>query len=226
MKLTYFGHSALLLETSSHRLLMDPFLTGNPKATVAAADVECDFILLTHGHEDHLGDTVAIARRTGATVVANYELAHYVKSLGVESIVPMNLGGRWAAPFGIVQLTPAIHSSSVTGPDGVPIYLGNPGGLLLHVDGQVIYNTGDSALTYDFKLIGERHRVDLAILPIGDFFTMGIEDALTAVDFIRPRRVVPVHYDTFPPIVVDAADFARRSSAPVCVLAPGEALDL
>lgn len=226
MKLTYLGHSALLLETSTHRLLMDPFLTGNPKAAVDAGEIVADFVLLTHGHEDHLGDTVDIAKRTGATVIANWELAHYVKSMGVENIVPMNLGGRFQAAFGTVKLTPAVHSSSVTGPDGRSLFLGNPGGFLLHVDDKVIYNVGDSALTYDFKLIGERHRVDLAIVPIGDFFTMGIEDALTAVDFIQPKQVVPVHYDTFPPIEVDAAEFARRSSAPVKVLAPGEALDL
>jgi len=225
MKLTYLGHSALLLETSTHRVLMDPFLTGNPKAAAEASAIQADFILLTHGHEDHLGDTVDIALRTGATVVANWELAHYVKSFGVDNIVPMNLGGWFTAPFGKIKLTPALHSSSVTGPDGRSIYLGNPGGFLIHADEQMIYNTGDTALTYDFKLIGERHRVDLLILPIGDFFTMGIEDALMAVDFIQPRQVVPVHYDTFPPIEVDAAEFARRSSAPVQVLAPGGVLE-
>jgi L-ascorbate metabolism protein UlaG (beta-lactamase superfamily) len=228
MKITYLGHSCVLIETTSHRLLIDPFLTGNTKAAAKAEDIECDYILLTHGHDDHVGDTVSIAKRTGATVIANHEIATYFADQGLQT-TGMNIGGAQQFPFGRVKLTIAHHSSSLTTENGF-LYMGNPVGILLTLDGKTIFHAGDTSLFLDMKLIGERNSIDLALLPIGDVFTMGIDDAVKAAEFLRAKAVLPVHYDTFPPIVADAHAFAEKLKASTQAiphpLKPGESLTL
>lgn len=225
MKLTYHGQSACLIETGAHRVLIDPFLTGNPLAVVKADEVDCDFVLLTHGHADHLGDTVPIAERCGATVVACFELAMYLASKGLQ-VHPMHIGGAHAFPFGSVKLTIAHHGTGLIEEDGTMIYLGNPAGLLIKAEGKTIYHAGDTGLFYDMKLIGELNAIDLALLPIGDNFTMGIDDACKAAEFLKPGRVVPVHYNTFDLIRQDPTEFAEKCPCPVNVLAPGESLEV
>jgi L-ascorbate metabolism protein UlaG (beta-lactamase superfamily) len=229
MKLTYLSHSCFLVETSSHRLLIDPFLTGNPLAKVKAADVECDFILISHGHEDHMGDAVAIAQRTDATVIANFEVAMTCANRGVKKIHPMNPGGAWNFPFGRVKLTIAHHSSSNATADGGFLYLGNPCGILITADGKTLYHAGDTALFLDMKLIGELNKIDVAMLPIGDNFTMGIDDAALAVEFLKAKLAIPMHFNTFDLIKVDANAFAEKvkaGGAHAKVLAAGESIEI
>ena len=225
MKLTYLAQSGFLAETTSHKLLIDPFLSGNPLAVTDPESLECDYILLTHGHGDHLGDTIPIARRTGATVIATFELAMYLANKGL-SVHPMGIGGQFSFPFGNVKFTIAHHSSGFIEEDGTIICLGNPAGLLLKADDLTIYHAGDTALFYDMKLIGEANDIDMAILPIGDNFTMGIDDSLKAVDFLKPKRVIPVHFNTFPIIEADPEMFKAKCPVPVDVLVPGESLEL
>lgn len=226
MRVTYLGHSCFLVETAQARLLLDPFLTGNPRASCAAADVTCDYILVSHGHEDHLGDALAISKRCGAPIVANYEIAEYFSAQGATTH-GMNPGGGWNFPFGRVKLTLAHHSSSVEA--GLkPVYLGVACGLLLSVDGRHLYHAGDTALFLDMQLIG-RVGLDLALLPIGDNYTMGPEDAVEALHLLRPKVAVPMHYNTWPPIAQDAAAFAARAAQAghvVKPLQPGESLTL
>lgn len=224
MQLTYFGHSCFLLETARARLLLDPFLTDNPNAPVKAADVRCDFILVSHGHEDHSGDALAISKRCDAPIIANYEIAEYFGAQGAKTH-GMNPGGGFNFPFGRVKLTIAHHTSSVNA--GLnPIYLGVPCGLVISADGKNVYHAGDTALFLDMQLIG-RVGLDLALLPIGDNYTMGPEDALTALDFLKPKLAVPMHYNTWPPIAQDAGKFASEAAKhgqTVRVLQAGETL--
>ncbi len=224
-KITWLGHSAFKIDTGTHTILIDPFLTGNPLAPVKADDLHPDFILLTHGHGDHVGDTVSIAKRTNATVVGNFEVANWIAKQGVKNVSPQNTGGTGNYAFGSVKLTIAFHSSSM--PDGS--YGGQPNGLLITLSGGLkIYHSGDTAFFSDFQLIGEAG-VDVAMLPIGDFFTMGPEECVRAVRLVRPRYVLPTHYNTFPPIVQDAAEWAnmvtRRTEAAAIVLDPGGSHD-
>lgn len=205
VRLTFHGHAAWSLDVDGVKILMDPFLSGNPIADVGPDEVEADYILITHAHGDHVGDTVAIARRTGATVISNFEIANWCMAQGVTAH-PLHLGGGKEFPFGRVELTIAHHGSSF--PDGS--YGGNPAGLIIKAGGKTIYNAGDTGLFYDMKLIGEMHKPDIALLPIGDNFTMGPEAALKAVELIQPRRVIPMHYNTFDLIAQDAETFARR----------------
>lgn len=209
MHLTYLSHSCFLVETSTHRLIIDPFLTGNPLAKTKADDVECDFVIVTHGHDDHMADAVSIARRTGATIIANFEVALTCASRGAKNIHPMNPGGAWQAPFGRVKMTIAHHSSSTQTDNGF-LYLGNPCGVLITADGKTLYHAGDTALFLDMKLIGELNNIDVAMVPIGDNFTMGIDDAAIAVDFLKAKMAIPMHYNTFDLIKVDPNAFASK----------------
>jgi L-ascorbate metabolism protein UlaG (beta-lactamase superfamily) len=222
MKLTYLSHSCFLIETATHRLLVDPFLTGNPLARVKPEEVECDFILVSHGHEDHLGDAVVIAKRTGATIISTFEVAMDCAGQGAKAH-PMQIGGAWHFPFGRVKLTIAHHSSSSATENGFA-YLGNPAGLLITTDGKTIYHAGDTGLFLDMKLIGELDRIDVALLPIGDNFTMGPEDAGRAVEFLNARLAIPMHFNTFDLIKVDPQRFAEAAPGKVRVLAVGESL--
>jgi L-ascorbate metabolism protein UlaG (beta-lactamase superfamily) len=226
MKVTHLAHSCFPLETTKSRILVDPFLNENALAPVKADQVTVDYILISHGHDDHTGDALEIAKRCGATIVGNYEIAEYFAAKGAKTH-GMNPGGAHAFPFGRLKLTLAFHSSSIeTGLH--PIYLGNPCGLLIEADGFRIYHAGDTALFSDMQLIG-RNGLDLAMLPIGDNFTMGIEDAAAALDFLKPKIAVPMHYNTWPLITVDAQLFveaAARTDHTVRVLKPGESLTL
>jgi L-ascorbate metabolism protein UlaG (beta-lactamase superfamily) len=205
-RVSWLGHACLQVETDGTTLLIDPFLTDNPAAAAKAKDVKADFILVSHGHGDHVGDTVDIAKRTGATVICNYEMSGWFQRQGVKLVHGQQHGGGHAFPFGRVKLTLAFHGSML--PDGT--YGGNPCGFLLTLkDGKKIYDAADTGLFGDMKLIGEEG-IDLAILPIGDNFTMGPDDALRAVKLIGPRKVMPIHYNTWPLIAQDGAAWANR----------------
>jgi L-ascorbate metabolism protein UlaG (beta-lactamase superfamily) len=224
-KLTWYGHSTFALDIDGSNILVDPFLKDNPFAPVTADTVEADYILVTHGHGDHVGDTVEIAQRTGATVISNFEICNWLQAQGVSKLHPQHIGGGFHHPFGYLKLTIAHHGSSL--PDGS--YGGNPCGLLLDVNGKRIYMAGDTGLFYSMRLIGEEG-IDLAVLPIGDNFTMGPDDALRAVQLIEPRIVIPIHYDTFDVIKQDPHAWAARvredtSTEPV-VLSAGESYTL
>lgn len=221
-KVQWLGHACLLVESDDKSILIDPFLTDNPAAAVKAKDVAADFILVSHGHGDHVGDTIAIAKRTGATVVANYEISEWLQQQGLTKVHGQQHGGSHGFPFGRVKLTLAFHGSVL--PDGT--YGGNPCGFLLYLnDGTKIYDAADTGLFGDMKLIGEEG-IDLAILPIGDNYTMGPDDALRAVKLIGPKRVLPIHYNTWDLIAQDAQAWAGRvrkeTGAEPVVLKPGE----
>jgi len=220
MKITFGGHSCFCIEDEGHKLIIDPFLTGNPHAVWKPEEIDVQFILVTHGHGDHLGDALEIARRTGATIIAPNELALYCSSKGA-NIHPMHIGGSRQFPFGKVKLTPALHGSAIE--EGL-IYTGNPCGFLLFMNEKVIYHAGDTGLCSDMKLIGEYTPVDLALLPIGDNFVMGIEDAVEAAKFVKAKQVVPMHYNTFDLIKQDPLDFKKRLNgiAACAILQPGE----
>ncbi len=225
VKITWLSHAAFLLETAGTKILIDPFITGNPLSPVTADSVEADYILVSHGHGDHVGDTVEIAKRTGATVVANFEIANWLGEKGVEKVHPQHIGGGFDYPWGRVKLTIAHHGSQL--PDGS--YGGNPCGFLLYIEGRKIYHACDTGLFYDMKLIGEEG-IDLAILPIGDNFTMGPDDALRAVKLLEPKNVLPIHYDTFDLIAQDPDSWAHRveneTGATPVVLKPGGTMEL
>ena len=222
-KLTWHGHSCFLLETDDGtRILFDPWLNDNPKADIGADEIgELDFILVSHGHFDHFADCIDIAKRTGATVVSTFELVAFTQEKGVENGHGMNIGGGYQFPFGRVKLTPAVHTGSVDG-DEEGAYTTDPAGFLLNLEGgKRLYFAGDTALITDMQLL--EGQVDVALLPIGDNFTMGPDDAVRAVDFIRPRTVIPMHYDTFEVIEQDPEGFRRMvgDRARVEVLEPG-----
>lgn len=209
MQFTYYGHSCFAVVINGVRLLFDPFITGNPKASAVDVEhIEADYILITHGHGDHLADAVAVAQRTGAMVISNYEIASWLSKQGVEKTHGMNFGGSYALPFGKAKYVVAVHSSTL--PDGTPG--GNPGGFVVSAGAKAFYYAGDTALTYDMKLIGEEFDVHFAVLPVGDTFTMGPADAARAAEFVGTRTVIGVHYDTFPPIAIDH-DAARATFA-------------
>lgn len=205
---TWHGHGCWSFDFDETKVLIDPFLSDSPSADAGPDDVEADFILLTHGHGDHFGDTVAIAERTGATVVATFELASYCESKGLKTH-PMNIGGGHDFPFGRVEMTIAHHSSGLIDEEGRPIYLGDPAGFIIRAQEKTIYFAGDTGLFLDMKLIGDRNRLDLAFLPIGDNFTMGIEDAITAAEYLKPKTVIPMHYGTWEVIATDPRAFAE-----------------
>ncbi len=199
MKITFYGHASLSIEVGGKHILVDPFISGNPKAAHIAIDsLQADYILLTHAHQDHILDVEAIAKRTNATIVSNWEISTYYGNKGFNSH-PMNHGGSWNFDFGKVKYVNAVHSSSF--PDGT--YGGNPGGFVIESEHKNIYIAGDTALTMDMKLIPLRTKLDLAILPIGDNFTMDIDDAILAAEFVECDKILGVHFDTFGYIEID-----------------------
>ncbi|WP_417391145.1 metal-dependent hydrolase [Gimesia sp.] len=224
-KITWLGHSSFQIETAGKTILLDPFFTGNPSAILEAATVEADAIIVSHGHGDHVGDTVDIAKRTGALVIANFEIIEWMGKQGIENVHPQHIGGTHQYDFGTVKLTIAHHGSML--PDGSNG--GSPCGILLKLDGGTIYFAADTGLFYDMKLIGEEG-VDLAILPIGDNFTMGPADSVKATKLIQPKRVLPMHYNTWPLIEQDASAWADQirgqTDAEPVVLEPGGSCSL
>lgn len=221
MQISYHGHSVVKIISASKTILIDPFITGNGQTDLNAADEKVDVIILTHGHNDHFGDTVDLAKRNNATVIATFELAEYIESLGI-NVHAMGIGGAYDFEFGRVKFTQAFHSSSYTTEEGDIIYGGMPAGVLLTIQDKTIYHAGDTALFGDMELIGERNNIDVAFLPIGDNFTMGPEDAAYAVQLLKPQIVVPIHYNTFPPIKQDPQTFKNLvDSAEVQVLDAG-----
>lgn len=202
MKINFFGHSCFSVETGGFTVLFDPFITPNEKAaSIRLADVKADFILLSHGHSDHVADAVALAQQNDATVVANWEIVSWLGKQGITKTHPLNIGGKWKFPFGTVKMTSASHSSSM--PDGT--YGGNPGGFVVETADGTFYYSGDTALTMDMKIIGDQHKLDFALLPIGDNFTMGVDDAVIAAEWVHAPKVMGLHYDTFGYIVIDHA---------------------
>lgn len=225
IKLTWLGHACWKIETPNGTLLIDPFVTGNPAAPISADQLHPDYILVSHAHGDHLGDAVEIAKRTGAQVISNFEIANYFTGQGIQAH-DLHIGGSKEFPFGRVKLTIAHHGSSF--PDGK--YGGNPSGFLLTIGKKKIYDSADTALFYDMKLIGEEG-LDVAMIPIGDNYTMGPDDAVKAAKYLHPKFLVPMHYNTFDLIKQDPAAFAKRvvrtvPKTKVVVLKPGESLEL
>ena len=208
MKATYHGHSVVSLETTKGvKLLIDPFINGHEACDLDVDTVEADYILVTHAHGDHLGDTIEIAERTKAQVITTVELAEYLDSFDLDTH-GMQPGGAYDFDFGRIKLTPAIHGSSLT-IDGIPTTLGLASGILIIADEQTVYHLGDTALYSDMKLIGELNEIDLAFIPIGDNFTMGPADATIAADWLKAKKVVPIHYNTFPIIKQDPKAFVQ-----------------
>lgn len=226
MQISYHGHSIVKVETNGYTILFDPFIKGNGLTDLKVEEQKPDVILLTHGHNDHVGDTVEIAKQSGALVVAPNELAVYLSWQGIDTH-PMHIGGAHQFDFGKVKLTQAFHGSAYTTDDQQIIYTGMPSGILLFVDGKTIYHAGDTALFSDMKLIGENHPIDVAFLPIGDNFTMGPEDAARAAQLLKPKEIVPIHYNTFPLIEQDPEEFAEMvSTTSVRVMKPGDKFDI
>lgn len=216
---TYYGHSCFLLDDGKYKVLTDPFLTENPLATAKPEDIQCDFILVSHGHFDHLGQAEVIAKRTGAQVLAIPEILGTMDGINGHG---MNVGGTVKLPFGSVKMVPAIHSCMVAG--------GVAAGFVIEIGGQVVYFAGDTGLFSDMKLIGELCGVTVAVLPIGDNFTMGIKEAVVAAEFVGAKKVIPIHYNTWPLIAADAAEFKKqveaKGKATVEVVKPGESVEL
>lgn len=225
IKVTWLGHATMMIEVNGTRLLIDPFLADNPKATLRPEEAQADYILISHGHSDHIADALAIAQRTGAMVISNFEIANWFNAHGHENTHAQHLGGGFNYPFGRVKLTLALHGSGL--PDGS--YGGNPCGFLLYLEGKKIYHAADTGLFGDMRLIGEEG-IDLAILPIGDNYTMGPDDALRAVRLIEPRVVIPIHYNTWDLIAQDVRAWQRRveseTQARCVVLDPGQSYEL
>lgn len=225
-KVTFLGHSALSVESDGTTVLVDPFLTGNPMAAADPATIDADFILLTHGHADHIGDTVDIARRTGATVAAIVELAGEIgEDLGEDHpVIDPNLGGTVDFDWGWARWVPAWHTS--TTPKGT---VNTPAGIVMNIGGTTIYHLGDTALFSDLQLVPQRDSVDLACIPIGGHYTMDRHDAVAAARMVDAPKVLPIHFNTFPPIETDAGAFAADLAADgrkAVVLEPGESLEL
>ncbi|MFJ5621914.1 metal-dependent hydrolase [Peribacillus loiseleuriae] len=227
MKVSFHGHSVVMINTKGTTVLFDPFINGNGQTDLKVEDVHPDVIILTHGHGDHLGDTVELARKHDALVIGSAEMAHYLSAQGVKRTHGMNIGGAYEFEFGKVKLTTAFHSNSFITNEGQIIYLGMPSGVLFTAEGKTVYHAGDTALFSDMKLIGERHPINLAFLPIGDNFTMGPEDAALAAEYLQAKQVVPIHYNTFPPIKQDPQKFLDLlTSGNGKILVPGDYIEL
>lgn len=228
VKVKWLGHSAFFIDSGDFKLIIDPFLTGNPTAAVSPHEIECDYILITHGHGDHVGDAFDIAKRCDARIIAPNELAIYAMQQGCK-VEKMHIGGTVKFPFGEAYLTQAFHGSSIVEDDGKIIYTGMPCGFVITINGRSIYHAGDTGLFGDMALIPRRHTLDLALLPIGDRFTMGPEEAAYAVELLLPKIVVPMHYGTWPQLTGDVKEFSRRIDTPgtkVVVMKPGEDIEI
>ena len=226
MNIKWLGHSAFLIE-GKDKILVDPYLTGNPKAAATPDQIDCDIICVTHGHGDHLGDTAAIARRTGAVVASILELSMWMEKCGVKS-VGFNLGGSTKIKDTTITMVPAFHSSSIGAP-GLEFSAAMAVGMVIE-SGKVVYHAGDTCVFSDMKLIGELYKPDVALLPIGGFFTMGPKQAAMAASLVKAKYVVPMHYGTWPPIEQDPKEFERltkkSSKSKVVILKPGESLEV
>ncbi len=207
-KLTYLSHSGWLIQNETHQIAIDPFLTGNELAKRKPEEIKAKYIIVTHAHGDHIGDSIPIAKANNGTIITNFEIANYCSAQGA-NVHPMHIGGAHQFPFGRVKLTPAWHGSSF--PDGS--YGGTPAGCLVTIDGKTVYHTGDTGLFMDMKLIGEMDTIDVMLVNIGDNFTMGIDDAVKAVEFVQPKLVIPMHYKTFDIIDVDPQEFIEKVKA-------------
>ena len=226
MKATYLGHSTLLVETAGSRLLFDPFISPNPLAAgIDINSIEADYVLLSHGHADHVADAEAILKRTGAMLISNYEIVTWFGGKGIEKAHPLNHGGGFVFPFGRVDYVAAVHSSML--PDGG--YGGNPGGFVVTTAEGSFYFSGDTALTMDMKILGEKYQLGWAALCLGDNFTMGPKDAATAARWVGAKEVIGIHFDTFPPIAIDheaaRAEFAG-TGVKLHLLKPGESVEV
>ncbi|MDQ0858095.1 metal-dependent hydrolase [Bacillus sp. V2I10] len=226
MKVSYHGHSVVKIQTDKHTIVIDPFINGNGQTDLKVEDLKVDVILLSHGHNDHVGDTIQLAKQNNALVVAPFELATYLGWKGL-NVHPMHIGGSHKFEFGTVKLTQAFHGSSYEEEEQKIIYTGMPAGILFKKEGKTVYHAGDTALYSDMKLLGEFEDIDLAFLPIGDNFTMGPEDAVIAAKWIKAKTVVPMHYNTFPVIEQDPKEFVSRLSGKTGkVMEAGESIKL
>lgn len=226
MKITYYGQSCFLFEIGKNRVLFDPFISPNELASsINVDDIKADYILLSHGHQDHVHDVEQIAKNNNATIVANFEITTWYGNKGIKNVHPMNTGGKVTLPFGTVKMVNAIHSSSL--PDGS--YGGTAAGFVVETENQTFYYAGDTALTYDMKLIPEQFDVDFALMPIGDNFTMDIHDAMIAADFVQVEKVIGMHYDTFPYIAIDkeeVMEVAKLADKELILLEIGQTIEL
>ncbi|MDX5436238.1 MAG: metal-dependent hydrolase [Pontibacter sp.] len=226
MKITYYGQSCFLFEIGENRVLFDPFISPNELASsINVDDIKADYILLSHGHQDHVHDAEQIARNNNSTIIATFEITNWYGQKGLENLHPMNTGGKVTLPFGTVKMVNAIHSSSL--PDGT--YAGSAAGFVVETESQTFYFAGDTALTYDMKLIPEQFDVDFALLPIGDNFTMDIHDAMVAADFVQVDKVVGMHFDTFPYIKIDkdeVMEVAQMADKELILMEIGQTIEL
>jgi L-ascorbate metabolism protein UlaG (beta-lactamase superfamily) len=227
VRVTYYGHACFGIEAKGKHILFDPFISPNElaKGKVNEAEVPADYILISHGHGDHVADAISIAKRTGALVVSNYEIVGWLNEKGIDNTHPLNIGGNLTLPFGKIKYVTAIHSSVL--PDGT--YGGVPGGFVIDFGDLCIYYAGDTALTLDMQLIDREFDIDHAFLPIGDNFTMGVDDAIVAAQFVQCKSVVGMHYDTFPPIVIDKVEAISKfedAGAHLTLIEIGETIEL
>jgi len=227
MKITYHGHAVLSIVTQEGQtLLFDPFITGNDLTDLKAEEVKVDWLLISHGHSDHIGDMLPIAKRTGATIISIVEICNFAAKNGIEKTHGMNMGGAFDFSFGRVKMVPALHSSGYE-VDGETIYMGEPAGFILQIEGKTLYFAGDTAIYGDMALLGKTFDIDLAFLPIGDNFTMGPEEAAHAAELLNAKQVVPIHFNTFPLIKQDPEAFIKLLPEKVGkVMAVGETLEL
>jgi len=223
LNLDYYGHSCFSLTDEKYFVLIDPFISGNPTATVQAKDLNPTHILVSHGHQDHLGDAIDISKRTGALIIAPNELALYCQSKGAKAH-PMHIGGSYGFDFGRVKLTNALHGSAVGSGDNI-VYTGNPCGFLVWIADKLVYHAGDTGISMDMKLLGEMYDLDCALLPIGDNYVMGPDDAVAAALMLKPKLTIPMHYNTFPLIAQDPEKFIEKLTAAGMagkIMRPGE----